>query len=192
MKYKRIAIAALTLSLFLQGCALLEHKKKHAGFLLSEMKSCLADAATGMRNPALVLDIDDTALNTSATYTYSNLNEFFDEAENKDAQAIPEILDLYKYAKSQDIKVFFVTARTDCLREATERSLKKAGYVDHDGLYMNTRGILRDSQIGAYKARIRRSLECGGYEIKGNVGDKKYDLVFSNEPCSRLMPKTNR
>jgi predicted secreted acid phosphatase len=139
----------------------------------------LADHAsrTGSRRPALVLDIDDTALSGydclhAADFDRSALSAC---AEDATLTAIPQTLELYNQARHRDVTVFFVTGRREAMRAATRRNLREQGF--HGSLRITMRGNgRRRGSNEAYKARSRRAIERRGYRIVVNVGDQRTDL----------------
>ena len=79
----------------------------------------MVDAVEGVERPALVLDIDETALSNydwmvSVDFLRDSplLGDLF--AQHADTSAIPPIeptLELYRTAREHDIAVFFITGR---------------------------------------------------------------------------------
>ena len=87
----------------------------------------------GGRRPAIVLDIDDTAL---STYSYGAGNDFAFHDDTKTVQwalaeklpVIPATLALARWAHDHGIALFFVTGRPHSLATATLGNLRKVGY----------------------------------------------------------------
>jgi predicted secreted acid phosphatase len=128
------------------------------------------------RRPAIVLDIDDTALSS-----YSCLKKVeFKRAESDcatpgDMPAIRQTRSLYDYARRHGVKVFFITGRRKALRKTTIANLHRAGY---DGR-LNVRlrpNRERPGTHDGWKARTRAALVARGYRIVANVGDQRSDL----------------
>jgi hypothetical protein len=93
---------------------------------------------------ALILDIDETALSnwdyeTREQFAYfpKDFNEWVGKSQ---APAIPGVLRLYKAARSLDVAVFFLTARTEAQRDDTARNLLEVGYGQWEGLLMKPEG----------------------------------------------------
>jgi predicted secreted acid phosphatase len=127
---------------------------------------------------AVVLDIDDTSLST-----YECLKRFdFDRkaaggscAESGNLPAIPQTLQLYRYAREHRVAVFFITGRRERLRRPTVANLRAAGFTGRLRVIMRPNRE-RPRTHGGFKARRRRSLERRGHEIVINLGDQRSDL----------------
>lgn len=135
--------------------------------------------AGGGGNLAIVFDIDDTALSnwefTKDMYLGYNTDAFDRWAQNGSAPAIKPVLRLYDQAEELNLKVFFISARKDHLRGATERNLRAAGYTQWDRLILQPEHGPRQSTAN-FKAAVRRDLQSEGYKIIANVGDQLSDL----------------
>ena len=85
--------------------------------------------------PAIILDVDDTVLNTSAyqawTVTaktaYSGKTWGAYVADKQDV-AIPGVVDFLKYADSKGVKVFYVTNRTEDQEAPTRAEMAAMGF----------------------------------------------------------------
>jgi HAD superfamily, subfamily IIIB (Acid phosphatase) len=155
------------------------------GSYLAEVRTIEADAQAyldarvraGVKKPALVLDIDDTAL---STYGYEEAHDFGFDPEPWNTQAIkgfPAIeptLDLAKHAKAENIAVFFITGRRVPQTDFTRRNLVSVGYPV-DGLYLRP---LDDHQktVVPYKSGTRGQIEADGYTVLETIGDQWSDL----------------
>lgn len=140
----------------------------------------LADYRAGPRTPAIVLDVDDTAITTweyqkamQFGFYYPALQAWRAEA---DAAAIEPVLTLYKYARDNGITVFFVTGRRERDREVTALNLERAGYDAYEELIMKPNDYDNDSVMG-FKTASRARIESLGFRILLNVGDQESDLV---------------
>jgi predicted secreted acid phosphatase len=127
---------------------------------------------------ALVLDIDETSLsNYSAisadNFTFGPASQA--EATNEIGTAIPSTLDLFNYAKSKGIAVFFITGRGEASRAHTEHNLTTQGYSGWAGLSLKPAGSTLTTV--AYKSAARATIEQQGYTIVANVGDQYSDLA---------------
>ena len=132
----------------------------------------------GAGKPALVLDIDETALSNyphiaSMDFGYipSAWKAWIQEAQ---APAIQGVLELYRFARSKDVAVLFITGRYEHERAATERNLRQAGYGEWAELIMKPDGD--KTATGRYKTAERKRLTQSGYRILANVGDQSSDL----------------
>jgi hypothetical protein len=107
--------------------------------------------------PALVLDIDNTAL----------------QSRYRPYLATPSVLALARQARADGAAVFFVTARPEIIEAATELNLRAVGYR-WTGLY--TRATFDFSDNQTLKTRARTDIERQGYTIVANVGNSATDL----------------
>jgi predicted secreted acid phosphatase len=132
------------------------------------------------KKPALVLDIDETSLNN---YPCLNANGGipYDGAANVgcvlkyDAPAVKPILSLFKRAKALGVKVFFITARPEGIRDGTLENLRAAGYKGKYELLLQPNDYAPDSKV-PYKSGARKQIQKRGFHIIANVGDQKSDL----------------
>ncbi len=148
------------------------------------------ELATSTR-PALVLDIDDTALSTYAVQKdlgFGWVPPLWDRWVREEvAPAHPAILSLYRDALEQGVAVFFVTGRREHLRAATERQLRAAGYDRWVALYLKPDDYAAGSVV-PYKAGARRQIEEQGFEILVNVGDQWSDLEGGHARSAFKLP----
>jgi predicted secreted acid phosphatase len=132
------------------------------------------------KKPALVLDIDETSLNT---YPCLNANDGipYDGLVNingvtgYDAPAVKPVRSLFKVAKRHKVKVFFVTARPEAIRDGTLDNLRHAGYTGKYELILQPSDYTKDSKV-PYKSGARKRIQKRGFHIIANVGDQKSDL----------------
>jgi predicted secreted acid phosphatase len=131
------------------------------------------------KKPAIVLDIDETALSNYRDMLHSDFGgaiEAIRQDEDKGTDApIEPTLKLYRYAKAHHIAVFFLTGRSEEERSVTEANLQKAGYIDHDGLTLRD-GKYRKAPASVYKTAHRKLLSEKGYDIILNIGDQISDI----------------
>lgn len=162
---------------------------------ITKAKNCLIkhiknNGSKGRR--AIILDIDDTALafiNYNNELTFGVSHEVFKAIARKaNEPALLATLNLYNFAKSQGIAVFFVSGRTEELREATIKNLKKVGYKDWDGLYLRPVDYYNKTAV-QFKMGVRKILRAKGYNIIGNIGDQKSDLIGDDDAgCKVKLP----
>jgi predicted secreted acid phosphatase len=139
--------------------------------------------------PAIVVDIDETALDNSEE---SRINRWVNVANGPcdlekgpcghrawqalaRSKAIASTLALVKHARELGVAVFFISGRPERLREATERNLREQGYEW-------TKVILepndtRFPSAADFKAPERRKITEAGYSILLNLGDQESDLT---------------
>lgn len=136
-------------------------------------------SAAPRKKLAIVLDIDETSLSNypnMLALRFGGTQEDITRAENlgKDP-AIKPTLKLYRLAKAEHIKVFFVSGRKESAREATARNLIDQGFRDWDGLIMRPEDYSEKSVV-TYKMAARKELTKHGYRILLNVGDQASDF----------------
>lgn len=141
--------------------------------LASDVKTAFVQAARHMAvrgcmapKPAVVLDIDDTALvgPDESQRTHGPVHSF------------------YKKAIDSGVKVFFVTARSEAEpgnRESTVKQLRDCGYDKFDALFMAPRFTPHFKGI---KKAHREAITKKGYDIVVNAGDQWADLVEGSVP----------
>lgn len=132
------------------------------------------------KKPAIVLDIDETALSNypnMVSLGFGGTLEQIREDENQGVDpVIAPTLKLYRFAKEHHVAVFFVTGRQEVERDATEKNLQQAGYYNWDGLYLRTAQFAKSPAMN-YKTAIRKQIIAKGYDILLNIGDQKSDLA---------------
>ncbi|MBB5117035.1 hydrolase [Streptomyces eurocidicus] len=122
---------------------------------------------------AIVLDIDNSSLETDFHWTYPT-------------PAIEPVLELTRYAHARGAAVFFVTARPGLLDAPTEYNLRRVGYPV-SGLYVrHFPDLFRD--VSAYKTAKRAEIEAQGYRIIANIGNNTTDLVGGHAERTVKLP----
>jgi acid phosphatase len=134
--------------------------------------------ADGVKKPALVLDIDDTALLTldyekkyGFGYTPDSWNAY---ALDPGFPAIPQTLALAKHAQAAGVAVFFITGRRESLTALTAKNLAAAGYT-YVHLYLRPPDDHASSVI-PFKSSTRGTIESAGYTVLETIGDQWSDL----------------
>jgi predicted secreted acid phosphatase len=129
------------------------------------------------RRPAIVFDIDDTALSSYECMKRSNF-EHISLAGcvlNREQETIVPALSLYRFALRRRVAVHFITGRPEEIRAHTEDQLNDAGFDGRHTLYMRRDG---DAESAApEKTRQRRRITRRGHRILANLGDQRSDLV---------------
>lgn len=148
------------------------------------------------KKPAIVLDVDDTALlsfdyEKSTNYTYDNdtWDAYVKAAERPAVFGMPELV---AYAKDKGVEVFFLTGLSESQREGAVTNLAKAGYdtrLDKKHVFTkdktNPPGYLSDCATPAkwecttvqFKEGTRQHIESTGHDIVGSFGDQVSDLA---------------
>jgi predicted secreted acid phosphatase len=149
----------------------------------------LLDHLDGVRQPAIVLDVDDTSL---SSYDCLHVAGFDRSALTACATAatmpaIAPVRSLYRAARRRHVTVFFVTGRRAAMRVATVRNLHGRGFAGRIRLVLRGNGPRRGSNA-VYKARERRRIEGRGYRILLNVGDQRTDLTGGHAARGIKLP----
>jgi hypothetical protein len=157
----------------------------------AEARARLDELLPTSKRPALVLDIDDTALSTYSLQRrlfFGFMEEEWDRwMADQSPPANRGILDLYEYAQKRGVAVFFVTGRREFARTATERQLRTAGYDTWAGLELKPTHYQQQSVV-PYKAGARERIEAQGYDILVNVGDQWSDLDGGHAVATFKLP----
>jgi hypothetical protein len=155
--------------------------------------------------PAIVLDVDDTTLNTYSYEIYSNF--VFNPTTNAAFvnagvfPAVPYMTTLVQRAIHDHYTVFFLTGRPESQRAGTVANLVSAGYPAPDAAHLFMRN--KDASAPAYlpcdatppycttdmyKSMTRAHIESLGYQIVANFGDQYSDLSFDHEKRAYKVP----
>jgi acid phosphatase len=145
----------------------------------SEAEKYVAQHINTSNRNAIVLDIDETSLSNlkyelqmDFGYTSSTWSEW--KSKSKATPILPT-LQLYKWAQSKKLALFFITGTTEDLREPMKANLLNAGYTSWDSLYM--RPVNDHERASVYKPKVRKEITEGGYYILANIGDQESDLT---------------
>ncbi len=162
----------------------------------------IATRAKTAKQPALVLDIDETALSNWEIIKRDDFGRpiggpcdlaldapcgwaAWDQL-GRDPAIVPT-LQMFQQARALGVAVFFLTGRPENQRAATERNLRAVGYDDFAKLYMVPDGQ-HFASAADFKAPIRAQLEQQGYTIIANMGDQPSDLAGGHAERSFLLP----
>ncbi|OIN84871.1 HAD family acid phosphatase [Francisella sp. TX07-6608] len=145
----------------------------------------IIQAQQSLQGNAIVLDIDETALN----HYYSLKLAGFPQGENHtiwnellsrtDAYPIKATLDFYLYCLTSGLKVFFISARFAQYLESTKQALRNAGYVNFEDVFVFPENIeqYNSKDFNNFKAGRRAYIESLGYKILISIGDQSSDLL---------------
>jgi len=155
--------------------------------------------------PAIVLDVDDTLLNTYSYEIYSNF--VFNPTTNAAFvnagvfPAVPYMPSLVQRAIHDHYTIFYLTGRPESQRAGTVANLVSAGYPapDADHLFMRNKDASAPAYLPCdatppycttdqYKSMTRAHIEALGYQIVGNFGDQYSDLSFDHEKRAYKLP----
>ena len=141
-----------------------------------------------VKNPAVVLDIDETSL---SNWPNIDADDFGFVADGRcddlpkgpcgfnawillaKAEAIPSALTFFKAARSKGAAIVFITGRRDNQRKATLWNLDQAGYEGWAKLV--TRGDRDDGTVQAFKTRERAKI-AADYTLIASIGDQQSDI----------------
>lgn len=122
---------------------------------------------------AIVLDIDNTSLETDFGFSYPQ-------------PAVEPVLKLAQYAHVRSVAIFFVTARPGIICLPTEYNLEQAGY-SVAGLYVrHLPDLFQD--VAEYKTAKRAEIEKNGYTIIANIGNSPTDITGGHAEKSFKLP----
>jgi len=162
----------------------------------------ITERATSASRPALVLDIDETAL---SNWEVIKLDDFgrpipgpCDPASGAPCgwaawdqlgrdPAIEPTLRVFRAARAANVTVFFITGRPEDQRAATERNLRTVGFTGYSRLFMVPNGAHFPS-ASDFKTPIREDIERLGYTIIANIGDQPSDLIGGHAEKKYLLP----
>ncbi|MGH3759451.1 HAD family acid phosphatase [Actinophytocola sp.] len=153
-----------------------------------------------VRNPAIVLDVDDTSELTyghNADHDFGYDPERFDEAiKNGEFPAIEPTVEFANFAAQNGVEVFFVTGRHEELRSVTLKNLASGGYPTP------TEAVLKPDEnppdwlpcglectTVEYKSSARTHLE-DAYDVTivVNMGDQLSDLEGGHAENTVKLP----
>ena len=162
----------------------------------------IAERAPSARRPALVLDVDDTALSNWEVIVRDNFGRpiagpcdlaldapcgwaAWDQL-GRDPAILPT-LQVFQKARALGVAVFFITGRPENQRAATERNLAAAGYAGYEKLYAVPDGA-QFASVTDFKAPVRAEIERAGFTIIANMGDQPSDLLGGHAERMFLLP----
>lgn len=152
--------------------------------------------------PAVVFDIDDTALSNWTVIKADDFGRVIDgpcdtlpqgpcgwRAWDLTSQSttIAQTQAVYNAALQANCAVFFITGRDESQRAATVTNLQKTGYGTYAGLVMPATGATYASAAD-FKAPQRAQIEAQGYTIIANLGDQPSDLAGGHAQKTWLLP----
>jgi acid phosphatase len=162
----------------------------------------VAEEAPRVDRPAVVFDIDETALSNWAAIKANDFGRVIDGTCDKlpegpcgwqawdlraESTVIQPTMDIFTTARERGVAIFFITGRPESQRTATERNLEAVGYTGYTQLIMEPTGAHYVSAAD-FKAPQRARIEQQGYTIIANVGDQPSDLDGGFSERTYLMP----
>ena len=132
--------------------------------------------------PAIILDVDDTTVNTSAyqAWTVAKGTAYSGKtwgpyvAAEQDV-ALPGAVDFTKYADSKGVKVFYVTNRTADQEAPTKEEMTKMGFPD--GGNVDTYLMAKEQPDWTSAKGTRRTFIAKNYRILLLLGDNMGDFT---------------
>ena len=150
--------------------------------------------AQGVQRPALVLDVDDTAL---STFAFARSRGFWyqkDAYEAHEAEAslpaIGPVRDLANWAAQQGVAVFFVTGRPQALCPATRLNLERQGYARIDAVVCRPPRKEGEPRLPAavWKPEARAAIAAQGHAILVTMGDQESDITGGHAERGYKLP----
>lgn len=133
---------------------------------------------------AVIVDIDETVLDNSPAQVYGiknqtpfNLKEWYAWGEMRKAKAIPGAVEFALYAKSKNVRIFYVSNRDEAQKAATIDNLKAVGFPD----ISEENVMLRQKES---TKEPRRKAISEKYRIVILIGDNLNDLSTAYEQKS--------
>lgn len=143
---------------------------------------------TGDGKDIWVFDIDDTTLSNLPYYARTDV-QFgalpYNETKKDEwlaegaMPAIPAVRYLYNKLSTIGIKIVFLSASNERLKDVRISNLHKAGYSSWENLLLKGQADKGLSAV-VYKSKRRTELVSKGYRIVGNMGDQWSDLLGDN------------
>jgi predicted secreted acid phosphatase len=162
----------------------------------------ITDEAQRVDRPAVVFDIDETALSNWEAIKANDFGRVLNgpcdrlpqgpcgwRAWDLRAQStvIQPTMDIFTAARDRGAAIFFITGRDETQRAATEHNLQAVGYTGYTELIMEPPGSHYVSAAD-FKAPQRAQIEQRGYTIIANIGDQPSDLDGGFAERTYLLP----
>ena len=162
----------------------------------------ITEEAPRVDRPAVVFDIDETALSNWEAIKANDFGRIIDgpcdrlpegpcgwRAWDLRAQStvIQPTMDIFTTARDRGAALFFITGRDETQRAATERNLRAVGYTGYTQLIMEPPGAQYVSAAD-FKAPQRAQIAQRGYTIVANIGDQPSDLDGGFSEQTYLLP----
>ncbi|WP_405553790.1 HAD family acid phosphatase [Streptomyces sp. NBC_01171] len=130
-------------------------------------------AAGATEKQAIVLDVDNTTLETDFGFQYPQ-------------PANRPVLKVAQYAQDHGVALIFVTARPGILHWPTSYNLEHDGYRVTDLRVRGLADLFKD--VAAYKTAQRADIERQGYTIIANIGNSASDLSGGHAERTFKLP----
>jgi hypothetical protein len=185
-----------------------KHHYSDSSRFVSDTKRVLADAKRYLtqklgtvKNPAIVLDVDDTS---EVTYGWEADNDFgFDPVKQQQAidngtfVANKPVLELANWAAQRGVKVYFLTGRSAPQGPQSLKNLANEGYPAPADAFFKPRGTAPDylpcgltCNTVQYKSGTRAHIQATGAHIVLNLGDQFSDIEggYADNPVKLPNP----
>jgi|SRR5947209_7536474 len=184
-------------------------KAYHGGNYIDDIATVLADArayverrADQVKNPAVVLDIDETSLTNWPNLALNNFGfikggpcpEQANLACGFDAWilaahagAIEPTKTFFDAIRARNVSVFFITGRRDSQRDATLINLDHAGFQGWTKLVTRPDDDTNHT-IVPFKSGERAKIQAAGYTIIATIGDQQSDIDGGAAECGFKLP----
>lgn len=149
---------------------------------------------------AVVVDIDETMLDNSPAQALGaknnlpfDLKSWYEWGEMRKAKAIPGAVDFAIYAKSKNVRIFYVSNRDEVQKNATMDNLKAVGFPDISAENVLLRQV--DANNRPISTKEPRRLEVAKtYRIVSLIGDNLNDLsnVFESKTVQTRFAETDK
>lgn len=140
---------------------------------------------------AIVLDIDETSLSNYPDMLKlgfgGTANDKTQARNNGNDLVIQSTLDLFNFAKSKNIAVFFISGRSEDMRDVTENNLKSVGFDGWKEVMLKPTDYNNPS-VSTFKISARKKIEDLGFDILLNLGDQQSDLKGGHADKTFKMP----
>jgi predicted secreted acid phosphatase len=162
----------------------------------------LVRRAPQVERPALVFDVDDTALSNWDVIKANDFGRVIGDPCDRlpagpcgwaawdmlgrDPPLDPTVR-VFRQARALNVAVFFITGRPESERVATQENLRAAGYSGYAALYMVPHDV-HYASAADFKAPQRTAIESAGYTIIANIGDQPSDLSGGHAEKAFLLP----
>jgi predicted secreted acid phosphatase len=155
--------------------------------VVAQARAWLEQRAPLAKRPAIVVDIDETALSNWPAYRVNGWARIVNGdcdlqagpcnvrkwQELGRSPALPSTQALVRRARELGVAVFFLTGRPATLREVTERNLREQGY-SFERVILRPEGTYASATD--FKAPARCGIEREGYTVLLTLGDQQSDL----------------
>jgi 5'-nucleotidase (lipoprotein e(P4) family) len=145
--------------------------------------------------PAVIADVDETLLNTSAYETElirtgQEYNDFTwgKWCHQETARALPGAVEFARFAVAHGVTVFYITNRTVDLTGTTIANLRKVGFpVPDDKFVLGLGTVVPGCEMFGSEKGCRRRLVGRDYRVLMQFGDQIGDFVdvIANTPTDR-------